>query len=84
MAVEKTIRYAGSGPNGLFHSYNMLMNLKRAFEVKDKSFMKMFDAYFETLQDEQLKAELKEAFKKGTVTIEQEDYDGAVIKFPSK
>jgi len=84
MAVEKTVRYAGTGPNGLFHSYNMLLNLKRAFEVKDKSFMKMFDGFFETLQDEQMKAELKEAFKKGTVVIEQEGYDGAIIKFPGK
>ena len=79
----KEINYAGTGPNGLFHSYNMLLNLKRAFDMKDKSFMKFFDAYFENVKDPQLKKELKEAFKKGTVVIEPgPGYDDAVIKFP--
>ena len=64
---------------GLFHSYNMLLNLERAVLVNDHQFYNsMFPAFFEQMSPEE-REKLDQAFKNKTVKITKGEGDGDAI-----
>jgi glutamate-1-semialdehyde aminotransferase len=61
------------------HSYNMLKNLERAYQVTDYDFINQwFPIFFGTLKPE-VKRNIKEAFAKGMIKISQGEEEGDAV-----